>query len=911
MTQIVETVPFNYQEIRTELDEQFRDAGYDTSYGSNVSHLTNIMSYIVSMLNANTALNINETILSYATKRENVLEVARNFSYEAQKARSYVYNVDLILSPGKHIIPQWTAFTGNGHTYYMISNEINVDVPQGSENYTVSIIVKEGIRYTYQDDPESLTTTISQITENGQTITQYYMDIPYMNVEHEGLEVFCSYYDEYGLYHDKIKFQEKFSTFIEADDQLEEQFIRIDNTEYKTPRIYFKYAGSGTGLAEGSDVYVNILVTSGTDGSLGNLNTAELKCDLAGVTCTNITLASTGQDEETIQNIKNNAPVVYNSSNRLVVADDYRGACNRDTRIHDSIIWGGEKEFPKSPGHIWFSFIPSLVEKQYPSDELNLKFERENSDFEWVYSLTSEDDDENMNNANEYYDANYLPGSTIRSTSYDKNGNLINPGIWDNIDSLSIPTLVYHHRHPIFCEFNYEIEVLKYTIYENQTSVRKEIFDIINNAFKGHDSVEYEKFEIEYFNASIIKRIQNRVTDISGFKLQCLNRLVLNRRTLCIENQNPNYRDIYIPLHVPYEKYFDDDGYLNPDILPSIDTIGFAKYIDDYEAHSTADIFTDWSWLQKDKNEGILQRNQALIVAPIKIKHTYRYNVEQNTGLKVFPIPFRIYPDQFGNLDSADYTFTNVTVYLRDTKKEPIDSQDLLKFNENNGWYIDLEKPSKLYIGNNVELKQTSYIEIIYTGFCGFYYLFNSYTKEILIHLFVDNTVEGFRDEALAGGDVDPEADKKECYLYTIDDYYLNTNNDHYLYTEAQLEHGQNYVQLADIIPKSRLTYNTNTNSPMAYLYSVDTKYLYTNDKYYLTTNGYAQETDEENSYTGPIVKEINENMYLRSSLKADLFYKNKFLNLKYQSPNFQVIRNVIPYLRAVEFKSIENELYS
>ena len=116
MSQIIETVPFNYQEIRTELDQQFRNEGYDTSYGSNVSHLTNIMAYIVSMLNVNTALNINETILSYATKRENVLEVARNFSYEAQKARSYVYNVDLILAPGKHIIPQWTSFTGNGHT---------------------------------------------------------------------------------------------------------------------------------------------------------------------------------------------------------------------------------------------------------------------------------------------------------------------------------------------------------------------------------------------------------------------------------------------------------------------------------------------------------------------------------------------------------------------------------------------------------------------------------------------------------------------------------------------------------------------------------------------------------------------------------------------------------------------------
>ena len=907
MAQIVETVPFNYQEIREELDNQFKNEGYDTSYGSNVSQLSNIMAYIVSMLNVNTALNINETILSYATKRENVLEVARNFSYEAQKARSFIYNVDLALSSGKHIIPQWTEFTGNGHTYYMISNEINVDVPE-NETYTVSILVKEGTRYTYQDDPDSLTTTISKVTENGQTVTQYYMDIPYMNVEHEGLEVFCSYYDEYGLYHDKIKFTERYSTFIEADNSLENQYIRIDNTEYKTPRIYFKYAGSGIGLPEGSDIFVNLLVTSGADGSLGNLNEATLNCSLTGVTCTNITLSSTGQGEESTLNIKNNAPIVYNSSNRLVVADDYRGACNRDTRIHDSIIWGGEKEFPKSPGHIWFSFIPSLEEKQYNSDELNTVFEREYSEFEWDYTLSNSEIETNTKRANEYYDANYITGATIRSTSYDKNGNLLNPGIWDNIDSLSIPTLVYHHRHPIFCEFNYEIEVLKYAIYENQPSVRQEIFDIINDAFKGHDSVEYEKFEVEYFNASIIKRIQNRITDISGFKLQCLNRLVLNRRTLCIENQNPEYRDIYIPLHVPYEDYFDADGYLNPDILPSIDTKNFAKYIDNYEAHASADIFTDWSWLEQDKEKGILQKNQSLIIAPIKIKHSLRYDVGLNTEIRTIPLPFRIYPDQYSNRESSEYTYNNVKVYLRDTEREPVEA-DLLEFDENNGWYNNLERPTNLYIGNNVELKETTYIEIIYTGNCGFYYLFNSYVKEILIHLFVDGTVNGYRDELLAGGGIDDSMDLEECYLYSIDDYYLNTNNDYYLYTEAQLESNQNYVELANLIPKSRLSFSETSNSPMAYLYSVDTKYLYTTDSYYLTTNGYVQTSDEENSYTGPIVKDINENMYLRSALKADLFLKNRYLDLRYQSPNFEVIRNVIPYLRKVEFKTIEKEL--
>ena len=33
MTQIIETVPFNYNELRTEIENKFKEAGYDKSIG--------------------------------------------------------------------------------------------------------------------------------------------------------------------------------------------------------------------------------------------------------------------------------------------------------------------------------------------------------------------------------------------------------------------------------------------------------------------------------------------------------------------------------------------------------------------------------------------------------------------------------------------------------------------------------------------------------------------------------------------------------------------------------------------------------------------------------------------------------------------------------------------------------------
>ena len=389
MTQIIETVPFNYNELRTEIENKFKEAGYDTSLGSNVSQLSNIMAYVASMLNVNTALNINETILPYATKRENVLEVARNLSYEASKKRSFVYDVQITFDSGDKYLPKYTEFTANGKSYYMITDDISIS--EKTKQRTYNIMVKEGTRYTYDQDPDSLVVTTTQITENGQTVDQYYIDIPYTNIEENGVEVFVSYYDEYGVYHDKTQFYKNDSVFIESTDTLKRKFIRIDNTEYKTPRIYFKYAGSGKGIPLGSDVYINLLESSGRDGALDTSKPEDLKCNVTGITIDKITLNSYGQEEESIESIKQNAPKVYNSSNRLITADDYRGACNRDTRVLDSIIWGGETEFPKSPGHIWFSFLPNIPNKNYSHDDLNLKYVREYSDYVYDDELPTDD----------------------------------------------------------------------------------------------------------------------------------------------------------------------------------------------------------------------------------------------------------------------------------------------------------------------------------------------------------------------------------------------------------------------------------------------------------------------------------------------------------------------------------------
>ena len=98
MSNTVETVPFNFDDLYSETKSLFNEMGFDVAEGSNTAQLAAVQSYLVSALNTNTAFNINETLLHYATKRKNVLQDARVLGYEAQHITSYEYRLTIRLS---------------------------------------------------------------------------------------------------------------------------------------------------------------------------------------------------------------------------------------------------------------------------------------------------------------------------------------------------------------------------------------------------------------------------------------------------------------------------------------------------------------------------------------------------------------------------------------------------------------------------------------------------------------------------------------------------------------------------------------------------------------------------------------------------------------------------------------------
>jgi hypothetical protein len=445
MALTTETIPFDFDGLYTGLQTKFEEKGYDTADGSNTSQLITAMAYLTSMLNTNTAVNINETLLPLATKRKTALQDARALGYETSHIQSYKYLLNVTLTAGNHVIPKYSKFFADGKTYYYMGTRL--DYVGVSEGHEIEIIVKEGELHKFEENNDTLIITTGSTTDSaGVVIPQYYIDIPYIDVESSGIEVFLTYYDEYGELHTREQWNQSTQLMIDADTILNKEFIRLDDIDFRTPRIYFTLSGVGLGIRVGSIVEMNVLTSTGSNGGLVDMTVATFTHDIgdSGVVITSVSrLDAEGTDDETIESIQKNAPMFHNSANRAVTENDYTAICNRQGSVEGSIVWGGDDEFPKSPGHVWFSMAPSASTRNFGNDEFKTEF-----------SLLNQEDIDNS----------FIQNKEIRSSEFTNDGKVINPGVWDVLDNFKIPTIEFQNRHPIYLNFEYNLQLLKYNI---------------------------------------------------------------------------------------------------------------------------------------------------------------------------------------------------------------------------------------------------------------------------------------------------------------------------------------------------------------------------------------------------------------------------------------------------------------
>lgn len=534
MAIIKETIPFTYDDNYQEIVKRLMEKGWDAPYeGSNTAVIASALAYTVSSLNFNTAVNINENILTLATKRKNIVQDARILSYEPSYKKSTILKIALEFPrTGFYKLPKYSQFTINGFNYVYFGDDLeyNIVVP----NDVKEIEVKEGLLYKTEDLPDILTYRIDEKLQ--------YIDIPWNDVENDGVEVFVDFFDDFGNKIDNTQFSKASSNIVDVNDNNTNKFWRKDDLASGNCRIYFKLGTAGDGLPPNAIIYINILRTSGSKAYYEGINSATPKGDIASF-CRVIKdgarapqLISQAQDEESIENIKNNAPLFFNSSARTVVASDYDAILRTHTSVKNCKTWGGEDEYPLNPGNLYFTAEPNRREQPYGVYQ---KVRESNGAF--IYKKDAEayqNGAQTADSLNQFYiNTNYRnesdlylnPGEVVSTDVV--NGRYLNPGIFDLVDTYDLPSLISNLKNPSYINIDLAIAIKQYPFGTPKSEIRSKLYTKIREKLG-----EMEKFEGEYIHSNLIRYLDDELGIGNGIEITPYFSVILSE-----QNQTKQY----------------------------------------------------------------------------------------------------------------------------------------------------------------------------------------------------------------------------------------------------------------------------------------------------------------------------------------------------------------------------------
>jgi hypothetical protein len=329
--------------IISRMNEQqiFTDQNYE---GSNLSSIIDIISYsyhvLVYYLNKNSA----ESNFSQAELYENINQIVKNIDYNPTGPQTANLSFEAIananLAANIYVIPRYSYFTFNGTSYSFIQDVSFQKILAGIESLTS--LQNNNLLYNGQfvEYP-----TITAIGENFEVITlsitdensNYYID-------NNNIEV---YIRPAGPYTKWEKWSRTTSLYLENGYGKKYSVRYNENGRYE---IKFGNNITGKKLTEGDQIAIYYLKSDGKSGEISKhsidnqqlyfYNTtrfAEIKADViststniitaaesANVAFTNNNSSTLFKDKETVTEIKQNAPKLFNSQYRLVTTGDYQ-----------------------------------------------------------------------------------------------------------------------------------------------------------------------------------------------------------------------------------------------------------------------------------------------------------------------------------------------------------------------------------------------------------------------------------------------------------------------------------------------------------------------------------------------------------------------------------------------------------
>jgi hypothetical protein len=356
----IESTELDFARIKESLRTHFLSTNEFADYDFDASALDAILDVLAynthyNGLVANFALN--ESFLYTAQLRGSVLTIAESLGYTPRSASAAqaVVNLSITITdagrPTNVTLPSNSQFNSSVDdvTYSFYTTEEYTGTDDGNGTYqfqtltgSSDIPISEGTLKTKSFLVSSVDNPIYIIPDDNMDTTTAVVNV----FRNRNSSIFDAY----------LPYSEAFS-------------VSATSTFYglrEAPNGYYElYFGDGSIIgkkpAPGEFIVVTYLSTSSTAANNATSFTAQNNLTVGDdnytVNVTTVTRSSGGAAEESIQSIKQNAPIQFSAQNRLVTAEDYIALVNANygNYLDDVTAWGGEDNDPPTFGNVYVS----------------------------------------------------------------------------------------------------------------------------------------------------------------------------------------------------------------------------------------------------------------------------------------------------------------------------------------------------------------------------------------------------------------------------------------------------------------------------------------------------------------------------------------------------------------------------
>jgi hypothetical protein len=319
---------------------EFKDFDYN---GSAISSLMSLLSYVTHINAINANIGLNETFLETAKFRGSVAGHARTLGYIPRSAKSAMAVVDVNVpnSRGKNVILK------RGHTFAASTQRRSFNFVTTEDYSSNGTGVISNVRL-YQGSFHYIE-YIFDVNSNEKLV------IPNPNIDTTHLRVTVLRSDK-ERNHGTIYHQAKVITSIKNNSNV---YFLYENPD-GLYEITFGDNILGNRPENGNIIHIEYLVTNLKDANGADKFNAGSNIDGYDKFIVITRQPARGGDEkESIDSIKRNAPLTFAAQNRVVIPADYEAVIRENfSNVHSVSVWGGEDNDPPIYGKVFVSISP-------------------------------------------------------------------------------------------------------------------------------------------------------------------------------------------------------------------------------------------------------------------------------------------------------------------------------------------------------------------------------------------------------------------------------------------------------------------------------------------------------------------------------------------------------------------------